>query len=82
MNGHTIGFLPQTQKLELHTKQIIVKVILKRFHFNILKVARLDVLGGYLPNLSINYIAMSKDMETVSCQFLKTIPVNNVDAHL
>ena len=28
-----------------------------------LKVARLDFLGGYLPSLSINYVAMSKDME-------------------
>ena len=28
-----------------------------------LKVARLDFLGGgYLPSLSINYVAMSKDM--------------------
>ena len=26
------------------------------------KVARLDFLGGYLPSLSINYVAMSKDM--------------------
>ena len=23
MNGDTIGFLPQTQKIELHTKQIV-----------------------------------------------------------
>ena len=29
-----------------------------------LKVARLDFFGGgYLPRLSINYVAMSKDME-------------------
>ena len=28
-----------------------------------LKVARMDFLGGYLPSLSINYVAMSKDME-------------------
>ena len=27
------------------------------------KVARLDFLGGYLPSLSINNVAMSKDME-------------------
>ena len=27
-----------------------------------LKVARLDFLGGYLPRLSINYVAMSEDM--------------------
>ena len=27
-----------------------------------IKVARLDFLGGYLPSLSINYVAMSKDM--------------------
>ena len=26
------------------------------------KVARLDVLGGYLPSLSINYVAISNDM--------------------
>ena len=26
-------------------------------------MARLDFLGGYLPSLSINYVAMSKDME-------------------
>ena len=28
-----------------------------------LKVARLDFLGGYLPSLSIDYFAMSKDRE-------------------
>ena len=28
----------------------------------LIKVARLDFLGGYLPSLSINYVAMSKDM--------------------
>ena len=27
------------------------------------KVAQLDFFGGYLPSLSINYVAMSKDME-------------------
>ena len=27
------------------------------------KVARLGFLRGYLPSLSINYVAMSKDME-------------------
>ena len=27
-----------------------------------LKVARLDFFWGYLPSLSINYVAMSKDM--------------------
>ena len=26
------------------------------------KVARLDFFGGYLPSLSIKYVAMSKDM--------------------
>ena len=26
------------------------------------KVARLGFLGGYLPSLNINYVAMSKDM--------------------
>ena len=31
LNGNTIGFHPQTQKLELQTKQI---VLLKRFHLN------------------------------------------------
>ena len=25
-------------------------------------MARLDFLGGYLPSLSINYVAMNKDM--------------------
>ena len=35
MNGNTIGFHPQTQKLELHTKKKYhVKVLLKRFHLN------------------------------------------------
>ena len=29
---------------------------------SLLKVARLDFLGGYLPTLSINYFGMSKDM--------------------
>jgi len=32
---HTMGFLTQTQKLELLTKQIVpCKVLLERFHFN------------------------------------------------
>ena len=30
---------------------------------DLFKVARLDFLGGYLPSLSINYVAMSKDVE-------------------
>ena len=30
---------------------------------NHLTVARLDVLGGYLPSLSINYVGMNKDTE-------------------
>ena len=32
-------------------------------HKNNFKVARLDFYGGYLSSLSINYVAMSKDME-------------------
>ena len=28
-----------------------------------IKVARLDILAGYLPSLSLNYVGMSKDME-------------------
>ena len=28
----------------------------------------MDFLGGYLPSLSINYVAMSKDMEKKSPQ--------------
>ena len=34
-----------------------------RFSEGGLKVARLDFFGGYLPSLSINYVAMSKDVE-------------------
>ena len=35
LNGHTIGFHPQTQKLQQHTKKWYhVKVLLKRFHLN------------------------------------------------
>ena len=35
MNGHTLGFHPQTQKLEKHTIYIYhVKALLKRFHLN------------------------------------------------
>ena len=35
LNGHTIGFHPQTQKVQLHTKQIApCEVLLKRFHLN------------------------------------------------
>ena len=36
MNGHTIGFHPQTQKLELHIihKLYYVQVLPKRFHLN------------------------------------------------
>ena len=30
---------------------------------SLFKVPRLDFLGGYFPSLSINYVAMSKDME-------------------
>ena len=29
----------------------------------LIKVARLDFLGGYLPSLNINYVAMNEDME-------------------
>ena len=36
------------------------KITSRRNHF---KVARLDFLGGYLPSLSINYVAKSKDLE-------------------
>ena len=32
-------------------------------HSTPIKVAGLDFLGGYLPSLSINYVAMRKDME-------------------
>ena len=48
-------------------------------------------LGGYLPCLSINYVAMSKDMEKkITTTVLKlnvhmkleTMPVNNEDALL
>ena len=35
LNGNTIGFHPQTQKLELPTKlKYHVKILLKRFHLN------------------------------------------------
>ena len=35
LNGHTIGFHTQTQKLELQTKKVVhVKLLLKRFHLN------------------------------------------------
>ena len=40
------------------------------FECMLIKVARLDFLGGYLPSLSINYVAMSKDMEK---RFPKTV---------
>ena len=29
----------------------------------VLKVARLDFLGGYLPSLNVNYVGVSRDME-------------------
>ena len=38
------------------------EVFLENLYVDI-KVARLDFLGGYLPRLSINYVAMSKDRE-------------------
>ena len=41
---------------------------MKNFLMLYIKVARLDFLGGYLPSLSINYVAMSKDMEKRSPQ--------------
>ena len=35
LNGHTIGFHKQTQKLELQTKKVVhVKLLQKRFHLN------------------------------------------------
>ena len=35
LNGNTIGFHPQTQKLELHTSKLHpVNILLKRVHFN------------------------------------------------
>ena len=38
----------------------------------LLKVARLDFLGGYLLSLSINYVAMSKDREKRFVRAYKT----------
>ena len=38
----------------------VVFLSIRHSHF---KVARLDSFGGYLPSLSINYVAMSKDIE-------------------
>ena len=35
----------------------------KQLWLKISRVARLDFWGGYLPRWSINYVAMSKDME-------------------
>ena len=43
LNGHTIGFHPQTQKLELRTKQIVPP---KSLHFN---GHRKFELGGTAP---------------------------------
>ena len=54
-------------------------------------MARLDFLGGYLPYLSINYVAMSKDMgKKITTTVLnlhvhmklEAMPVNNEDALL
>ena len=41
--------------------QLKSKLSYSSFKANI-KVARLDFFGGYLPSVSINYVAMSKDM--------------------
>ena len=34
LNGHTMGFCPQIQNLELHTKQIVPLALPKRFRLN------------------------------------------------
>ena len=34
LNGHTMGFCPQIQNLELHTKQIVPLALRKRFRLN------------------------------------------------
>ena len=56
-----------------------------------LKVARLEFLGGYLSSLSTNYVGMRKDMGKrlprlyyikMKIENLKTMPVNNEEAHL
>ena len=44
------------------SKPIAVLPFSLRSPSSLLKVARLDFLGGYLPTLSINYFGMSKDM--------------------
>ena len=44
------------------SKPIAVLPFSLRSPSSLLKVARLDFLGGYLPTLSINYFGMSKDV--------------------
>ena len=46
----------------LAAKQFI-SILVKWFTSLLVKVARLDFLGGYLPSLSIDYVAMSKGRE-------------------
>ena len=52
----------RAELLFCQSKPIAVLPFSLRSPSSLLKVARLDFLGGYLPTLSINYFGMSKDM--------------------
>ena len=52
----SLNFISKPKGYLLRPTKLWEKLIL-------LKVARLDFLGWYLPTLSINYVGMSKDME-------------------
>ena len=51
------------QEIPLYKWPFSFCILFSFCRFQSLKVARLDFLGrGYLPSLSINYVAMSKDL--------------------
>ena len=53
---------PPSQSVPASGNAAISCMILRNRQCTPIKVARLDFFGGYLPSLSINYVAMSKDM--------------------
>ena len=57
-----IAFALKKKKSVKYVKEYVNLINVVREVFLFIKVARLAFLGGYLPSLSINYVAISKDM--------------------
>ena len=72
LNGHIIGFRPQTQKLESPYKTPSNTLAVKGVRW-------LDEIfqGQYLPSLSINYVAIHKDLEKLPSSGPKRLQTAN-----